>query len=87
MGAAWGLPAGAGHYSGGGRTVNTRFAAGVPVPPGGGSVGIKEGYGRPGIHVLWELAVPALCLDLLDLDAAKFQDVLALGEGLVLDAE
>jgi hypothetical protein len=28
-----GLPAGAGHYSGGGRTVNTRFAPGVPAPP------------------------------------------------------
>jgi len=78
MGAAWGLPAGAAHYSGGRRAVNTRFAAGIPVRVAGGSavarikgsVRIKEGYRRPGVHILGKLTVPALRLDLLDLDTA-----------------
>jgi hypothetical protein len=50
-------------------------------------VGIKEGYRRPGVDVLGKLAIPALGLGLLDLDAAELQDVFALGEGLVLDAQ
>jgi hypothetical protein len=78
MGAAWGLPAGAGHYSGGERTVNTRFAP-------GDAGGIKEGYGRPGVHILRKLPVPALGPGLFDLDAAQLENVFALGEGTRAD--